>query len=100
VTGSCWDWNAGIPTNKRLEEVEDKDAHESLWFLGNIVGHRLNHDKRKYSVKVGWSTKEETWEPLDIIAVDDPVTCAKYAKENDLLELPGWKRFKSVMMWH
>ena len=45
---------------------------------------------------VRWSTKEETWEPLDIIAVDDPVTCAKYAKENDLLELPGWKRFKRL----
>jgi len=37
--------------NKRLEEVEDKDAHETLWFLENIVGHRLNHDKKKYSVK-------------------------------------------------
>jgi len=32
--------------NKRLEEVEDKDAHETLWFLENIVRHRLNHDKR------------------------------------------------------
>jgi len=82
--------------NKRLEEVEDKDAHETLWFLENIVGHRLNHDKRKHSVKVRWSTKEETWEPLDIIAVDDPVACAKHAKENDLLELPGWKRFKRL----
>jgi len=28
--------------------------------------------------------------------VDDPVTCAKCAKENDLLELPGWKRFKRL----
>jgi len=76
--------------------VDDKDAHETLWFLENIVGHRLNHDKRKYSVKVRWSTKEETWEPLDTIAVDDPLNCAKYAKENDLLKLPGWKRFKRL----
>jgi len=53
--------------NKRLEEVDNKDAHETLWFLENIVGHRLNHDKRKYNVKVRWSTKEETWEPLDIV---------------------------------
>jgi len=82
--------------NKRLEEVEDEDAHETLWFLENIVGHRLNHDERKCSVKVRWSTKEETWEPLDIIAVDDPVACAKHAKENDSLELPGWKRFKRL----
>ena len=25
-----------------------------------------------------------------IIAADDPVTCAAYAKENDLLALEGW----------
>ena len=30
-------------------------------------------------------TGEITFEPLSIIAADDPVTCAAYAKENDLL---------------
>ena len=53
--------------NKRLEEVEDKDAHETLWFLESIVGHRLNHDKKKYSVKVRWSTNEETWEEFSLL---------------------------------
>ena len=33
---------------------------------------------------------------LQLIAADDPVTCAIYAKENNLLDLPGWKRFKSI----
>jgi hypothetical protein len=31
-----------------------------------------------------------------VIAKDDPVTCAKYARDNGLLYLPGWKRFKSL----
>jgi hypothetical protein len=31
-----------------------------------------------------------------MIAQDDPVTCAEYAKRNGLLEAPGWKRFKSI----
>ena len=31
-----------------------------------------------------------------IIAADDPVTCAAYAKENDLLALEGWRRFRSL----
>jgi hypothetical protein len=35
-----------------------------------------------------------TSEPLAVIAADDPVTCAIYAKGNDLLEPDGWKRFK------
>ena len=34
--------------------------------------------------------------PFSIIAVDDPVTCAAYAKQNDLLALEGWHRFRSL----
>ena len=30
-----------------------------------------------------WETGEITFEPLSIIAADDPVTCAAYAKENN-----------------
>ena len=37
----------------------------------------------KYNVQVEWETGEITFEPLSIIAADDPVTCAAYAKEND-----------------
>ena len=36
---------------------------------------------------------EEIWEPLSIIAASDPVTCAIYAKDKDLLKHKGWKRF-------
>jgi hypothetical protein len=39
---------------------------------------------------------EITKEPLSIIAVDDPVTCAIYARENGLLDQPGWKRCKRI----
>jgi hypothetical protein len=31
-----------------------------------------------------------------VIAKDDPVTCAIYAKENDLLDTDGWMRLKSI----
>ena len=27
---------------------------------------------------------------------DDPVTCAIYARENGLLDTPGWKQFKKI----
>ena len=49
----------------------------------------------KWNVLVKWSTGEETWEPLNIFAQITPVTCASYAKRHDLLNTPGWKRFKS-----
>jgi hypothetical protein len=33
---------------------------------------------------------------MTTIAADDPVTCAIYAKDNNLLDVPGWKHFKSI----
>ena len=50
----------------------------------------------KYNVQVEWETREITFEPLSIIAADDPVTCAAYAKENDLLALERWHRFRNL----
>ena len=50
----------------------------------------------KYNVQVEWETGEITFEPLSFIAADDPVTCATYVKENDLLALEGWHRFRKL----
>jgi hypothetical protein len=38
-----------------------------------------------------WEDDSETWEPMSLIWKDDPVTLAKYAEENNLLDQPGWK---------
>jgi hypothetical protein len=45
---------------------------------------------------IEWENGEITSEPLSVIAADDPITCAIYAKENSLLHLDGWKRFKRI----
>jgi hypothetical protein len=45
-------------------------------------------------VLVEWESGETTYEPLDLIASDDPVMCAEYAKQHDLLDTAGWKRFR------
>ena len=45
---------------------------------------------------VKWLNGEITDEPLTVIALDAPVACAIYAKEKKLLNLPGWKRFKTI----
>ena len=45
---------------------------------------------------IEWDTGEITDEPLSLIAADDPVTCAEYAKKHDLLHLDGWKRLKHI----
>jgi hypothetical protein len=34
--------------------------------------------------------------PLKLMDVDDPVSYAIYARANDFLDKPGWKRFKHI----
>ena len=46
-----------------------------------------------FNVLVEWESGETTYEPLDLMASDNPVTCAEYAKQHNLLDTAGWKRF-------
>ena len=50
----------------------------------------------KYNVIVDWKTGEKTYEPLPVLAADDPATCATDAKENDLLHVDCWKSFRNL----
>ena len=97
-----------ISYNQLLEHLENAQDHDmvmdqELYKFRAIIGHQgplLASDPdwkgSKYNVQVEWETGEITFEPLSIIAADDPVTCAAYAKENDLLALEGWHRFSSL----
>ena len=40
-----------------------------------------------------WGDHQRT---TNVIAADDPVTCTIYARENNPLDVPGWKRFKPI----
>ena len=97
-----------ISYNQLLEHLENAQDHgmgmdQELCIFRAIIGHQgplvaLDPDWKgsKYNVQVEWETGEITFEPLSIIAADDPVTCAAYAKENDLPALEGWHRFRSL----
>ena len=49
-----------------------------------------------YNVMVEWETGKITREPLKTVAANDPVSCAIYAKQNNLLNTPGWKGSKQI----
>lgn len=83
--------------------METELSAESMWRFKHIVGHQgplrvsdPNYKGSSYNVLVEWEDGSITSEPLKIIAADDPVTVARYAKENNLLDLEGWKRFKRL----
>ena len=81
-----------------LDHLDHQEQHEDLYKFRAITGHQgplspqdENYKGSKYNVMVEWETGEITEEPLSLIAADDPVTCAEYAKKHDLLHLDGWK---------
>ena len=80
-------------------EVENDT--EMLYKFRRIAAHQgplrptdKEYKGSMYNVLVEWETGETTYEPLDMIASDDPVTCAEYAMKHNLLDTSGWKRFK------
>ena len=82
---------------------EDNEINDDLFKFRALIGHQgplkptdPNWKGCKFNVLVEWETGEKTYEPLSILAADDPVTCATYAKENDLLHIEGWKRFRNL----
>ena len=71
---------------------EDNEISDDLFKFRALIGHQgplkptdPNWKGCKYIVLVDWETGE-----------NDPVTCATYPKENDLLHIDGWKRFRSL----
>ena len=82
---------------------DNADPAEVYWKFKSIVSHQgplqTNHPDYKgssYNVMVAWEDGSYTYEPLKIITADDPVTCDLYAKQNNLLNTPGWKQFKGI----
>jgi hypothetical protein len=47
-----------------------------------------------WNLLIEWDGEEPTWEPLNIIGKDNPVSCAIYSEANNLLNRKGWKWLK------
>ena len=92
-----------ITYNQIIDKLEAEDGEEDEWHFRSILNHKgplkPNHDEYKgssWNLQILWENDEVTWEPLRIIAASDPVSCAIYAKNNQLLHLDGWIRFKRL----
>ena len=92
-----------ITYNQLLDYLAKDDNNDVVWKFKRIISHQgpisSKHPDYKgstYNIMVEWENGETTSEPLQIIAKDDPVTCAIYAKDTGLLDTPGWKQFKSI----
>ena len=86
-----------------ISKIEQELDGDVVWQFKRIIGHEgplsksdPNYKNSSYNVMVEWENGEISREPLSVIAADDPVTCAIYARDNNLLDLDGWKRFKRL----
>ena len=77
-------------------QARESGEHDSFTYSG-ILDHQgplKKHDPKykgsSYNVLVNWDDGTQTWEPLNLIAKQDPVTLARYAFDNGLLNKPGW----------
>ena len=83
---------------------EENKTNDDLYKLRASIGHQgppkapdPNLNICKYNVNVEWDTGEKTYEPLPILATDDPVACASYTKGNGISHIDGRKRFKNLV---
>ena len=84
-----------------LEKAHQED--DSLYKFRATTNHHgplkngdPNYNGSLYNVMVEWEAGEITEESLSIIAQDDPVTCAVYAKQHNLLHLPELNKLKHI----
>jgi hypothetical protein len=85
-----------IMYNKMLEYITKDKESDITWKFRRIISHEGPTQGSKYDLMIEWENREITKEPLKVIATDDPVTCAIYARENGLLDKPGWKHFRHI----
>ena len=83
-----------------LDKIGEEDDSEQLWKLRSVDGHQgplsqsePDYKGSKFNLCISWANREVTWEPLTVMGKSDPVTVALYGRDNNLLELDGWKKF-------
>ena len=87
-----------------MDHLAREDEDDRVWQFKAIVGHTgplkpgdSAYRGSSWNVRVEWENGERTDVPLALIAQDDPVSCALYARDEKLLDLPGWKRFRGII---
>ena len=86
-----------------VEEQHEKEAEGDLFGFREVLDHAgplrpndPNYKGSSYNVEVLWDDGTKTWEPLAVMISCDPATLAAYAKDNDMLNKPGWKQLKRI----
>jgi hypothetical protein len=80
---------------------QDEDDSER-WSFNNILKHRTGTTRNNRAGKIDLLIEWEggfppTWEPMEVIKKDDPITLARYAQEKHLLHQPKWRWANTIL---
>jgi len=89
-----------ISYNEMIEYIQRDEESDIVWQFKSIIGHQgplkkgnPNYMGSSWNLMLEWEGGEITYEPLHVIAADDPVTCAIFGRDQGLLNKPRRKRF-------
>ena len=77
--------------------AKESGQQDLIPYAGNLdhQGPLKSHDPKykgsSYNVLVDWDDRTQMGEPLNTMVKQDPVTLARYAHDNGLLNEPGWQ---------
>ena len=85
-----------VTYNDILNHIEPENTELGTWKFKSITAHQgplsksdPNYNGCRWNVLVNWETGESTYKSLNVIVRDDPITCAIYGKEQNLLGEEG-----------
>ena len=87
----------GIDTQLQHEyELEDKGK---LFSFRDITDNRIiKGTSYSYEVLVYWEDGNSTCEPVSVMRRDDPISLARYTRDNDLMDNTGWNQLHRYVM--
>ena len=89
-----------ITYNQIIDKFEAEDGDNAEWRFNAIADNKgplqKNHPKyrgSKWNFQIHWKNDEVTWELLVITTKNDSITCAFYARHNNLVDYERRKQF-------
>src|SRR5688500_13753554 len=89
--------------NQVMDYLAKDDDDDIVWKFNDIIGHQgplskshAGYKRSLYNLTILWENGETTNKLLLVNAADDLVSCTVYTRQNNLLELPGWRRFRTL----
>ena len=81
--------------NKMLEWCDRDLQADDFYRVDGVTGHKKVGNQ--WYLRIRWGDNTVDWRLLGDIFNDDPVEVAMYAKENGMLDEPGWRRCKNYV---